>query len=80
MGVHYLQRCGTIVFEIPLRKQTPEPDGLLLCIEALTKLEPGDVCEIFALLQESLCMVHMSMSVNEQEWKLHEERLHHDFS
>jgi hypothetical protein len=47
--VHYLQRCGTIAVEIPLRQQKLESDGLLLCIEALTKLEPGDVFEIFAL-------------------------------
>jgi HAD superfamily hydrolase (TIGR01549 family) len=29
--------------EVDLRKQKPEPDGLLLCIEELTRLEPGYV-------------------------------------
>jgi HAD superfamily hydrolase (TIGR01549 family) len=32
--------------EVELTRQKPEPDGLLLCIEELTKLEPGRVMYI----------------------------------
>jgi N-acetyl-D-muramate 6-phosphate phosphatase len=39
-------RCIVGYEEVDLRKQKPEPDGLLLCIERLTSLHPGHVLYI----------------------------------
>ena len=52
--IRYLEKCGLHSFfkvvvgyeEVDIKKQKPEPDGLLACIEELTNSGPGCICYI----------------------------------
>ena len=42
--------------EVDFKKQKPEPDGLLSCLEKLSALEPGNVCYIGDHETDALCV------------------------